>query len=186
MYPMWTTPRLQECLSNCRNDPQHQECKCNRTQIVPVTSPATILRRQSEVFDVQLHSISSPRAEGASPVLPPQLHSISLQLHSISLQLHSISLQLHTVPRSYTKNPAVTSGTPAGEDEYSSPALEMIPMYRDEYPLGACLTDPDQLGSGTLSTRNGFQACSMDRRESRKYRGCPACFSGDSYTRAVW
>jgi hypothetical protein len=32
-------------------------------------------RRSSEVFDVMLHAESPPRAEGPSPVLPPQLHA---------------------------------------------------------------------------------------------------------------
>jgi hypothetical protein len=44
-----------------------------------------------QVLDVMLQSISSPRREAASPVLPPQLHSKFLQLHSKFLQLHSKS-----------------------------------------------------------------------------------------------
>jgi hypothetical protein len=43
--------------------------------------------RPNPVFDVMLHYVSSHRAEGASPVLPPQLHPknavtvTNLQLH---------------------------------------------------------------------------------------------------------
>jgi hypothetical protein len=102
---------------------------CDRHHALKSNAPSTQGLVNFEVFDVMLHSISSPRAEGPSTpsprctTYPPQLHSrtrsFDVMLHSISSpraegpstpspRCTTIQPQLHVVTRSYSSDPAVT------------------------------------------------------------------------------
>jgi hypothetical protein len=100
-----TGPKAAKIDRNCPKDPPTNKHfhACHRIQ--NPDGAATILRRQSEVFDVQLHSISSPRGEAASTPLPRRTKlkkSSYTELSCSYMVCPAVTwsvLQLHSEPR---------------------------------------------------------------------------------------
>jgi hypothetical protein len=89
-----------------RNLPQiHPKSTPNRQRIHPkLPLHIFIFFFNFSVFDVMLHTVSPPRAEGASPPSPPQLHSqnavtLTKCSYTHKMQLHLNFLQLHSKSR---------------------------------------------------------------------------------------
>jgi hypothetical protein len=87
---------------NRRKDPPPNKHfhACHRIQ--NPDGAATILRRQSEVFDVQLHSVSPPRGEAASPP-SPRCTKLKKAVTLGALQFTALSCSYTDHPRSIFK-----------------------------------------------------------------------------------